>query len=301
MIAHVGADYLRKNIFLKTIRICGVNEHFNFPWRYAIDKGYFLKKGIQLIWTESKGGTGEMTRMLNEGATDLAVLLTEGLVTDILKNNKSRLIQLHVKSPLHWGIHVHRDSAINRPEDINNKIFAISRYGSGSHLMALVHAQNMGWKDQQHFLVVDNLEGGLRAVQEKKADVFLWEKYTTAPYLHEHHLKYAGDVSTPWPSFALAAAHSFCTKEKECLQLVCETITETVRELRNNPETVTMIARTHQLTPEATQKWYNEMEWNEKPGIESAEMNEILHGLCTAGLIQEKECPESDAVFFKLY
>jgi hypothetical protein len=44
--------------------------------------------------------------MLRDGETDIAVILTEGIVKDIVAGNPSKIVQVYVESPLIWGIHV---------------------------------------------------------------------------------------------------------------------------------------------------------------------------------------------------
>ncbi len=61
-------------------------------------------------WKDYYGGTGAMCKALRAKEIDLAVILTEGIITDIIGGNKSKIIQTFVKSPLIWGIHVAKDS-----------------------------------------------------------------------------------------------------------------------------------------------------------------------------------------------
>ena len=65
---------------MKTVRIVGVPEHFNFPWQMAIEEGAFEARGIQLDWTNIPEGTGKMSQMLARDETDLAIILTEGII-----------------------------------------------------------------------------------------------------------------------------------------------------------------------------------------------------------------------------
>lgn len=58
------------------MRVAGVPEHFNTPWHLAKEKGLFSAAGVDLEWTDYPGGTGAMTKALNENETDLALLLT---------------------------------------------------------------------------------------------------------------------------------------------------------------------------------------------------------------------------------
>jgi ABC-type nitrate/sulfonate/bicarbonate transport system substrate-binding protein len=131
---------------MKTIKIAGVPEHFNLPWHLAIENGDFEKAGIDLQWIDVPEGTGKMCQMLREGETDIAVILTEGIIKDIVAGNPSKIVQMYVESPLIWGIHVASNSNYKSLADVQNTKVAISRYGSGSQLMAYVNAQNQGWK-----------------------------------------------------------------------------------------------------------------------------------------------------------
>ena len=48
-----------------------------------------------------------MCKKVNNGELDIAILLTEGIITDITKNNNnSKIIGFYVQSPLCWGIYV---------------------------------------------------------------------------------------------------------------------------------------------------------------------------------------------------
>ena len=72
---------------------------------------------------------------------DIAVLLTEGIVTDIINGNQSKIVHTYVQSPLIWGVHVPYNSNFHSVKDLENQRIAISRYNSGSHLMSyLLHA-----------------------------------------------------------------------------------------------------------------------------------------------------------------
>ena len=98
---------------MKTIKIAGVPEHFNLPWHLCIENNKFEAVGIDLKWTDVPEGTGKMCQMLRDGETDIAVILTEGIVKDINAGNPSKIVQIYVESPLIWGIHVASKSNFN--------------------------------------------------------------------------------------------------------------------------------------------------------------------------------------------
>jgi ABC-type nitrate/sulfonate/bicarbonate transport system substrate-binding protein len=200
---------------MKKIRVGGVPEHFNFAWHIALKDKLFENSGIDLQWIDCPGGTGEMTHSLKNNKIDLAVVLTEGIVKSIFDGNQFKIIQTFVKSPLIWGIHVSSKSSFNKINQLKKTKAAISRIGSGSHLMAYVNAQQQGWdisKDLS-FEIVKDLSGGIKALTNDSADYFLWEKFTTKRFVDEGILKRIGECPTPWPCFVIAARDSFINRE----------------------------------------------------------------------------------------
>ena len=77
---------------MKTVRIVGVPEHFNFPWQLSLNEGLFDEAGIDVQWTDIPQGTGRMCEMLRNGETDIAVILTEGIMKDIANGNESYIL-----------------------------------------------------------------------------------------------------------------------------------------------------------------------------------------------------------------
>lgn len=111
---------------MTTLTIAGVPEHFNLPWHLSIENNEFEQQNIDLQWTDIPEGTGKLCQMLRNGETDIAVILTEGIVKDIVAGNPSKIVQIYVQSPLIWGIHVAANSPYQTIDDLENKIVAIS-------------------------------------------------------------------------------------------------------------------------------------------------------------------------------
>ena len=78
------------------LRVGGVPEHFNLPWRLAIEEGKFKAADIELHWSDMTGGTGQMIKGLQAGSLDIAVLLTEGITRAILKGLDAKIIAVYV-------------------------------------------------------------------------------------------------------------------------------------------------------------------------------------------------------------
>jgi ABC-type nitrate/sulfonate/bicarbonate transport system substrate-binding protein len=49
---------------MKTVRIGGVPEHFNYAWYIGLKSNSFKAQGIDLRWVDCPGGTGQMTEAL---------------------------------------------------------------------------------------------------------------------------------------------------------------------------------------------------------------------------------------------
>lgn len=245
------------------LKIGGVPEHFNLPWRLAIEEGRFKKIGLDLHWSDMTGGTGQMIRGLETGSIDVAVLLTEGITRSILQGLDAKILGVYVVSPLSWGVHVPTNSSFEKQEDLENQTIAISRYGSGSHLMSYVMADKHNWDlEQLKFNVIGDIYGGLWALENNEAQVFLWEKYTTFPFVEQGKCRYVGDVVTPWPCFVIAARNSVVENHPEVLQQMMQVVNKKAKEVKKHPDSAEIISWRYNLRLDQVKSWLNETDWN---------------------------------------
>lgn len=250
---------------MKKVKIIGVPEHFNFPWHLAIEEGAFEQRGIDLQWTDVPEGTGKMCEMLEGGETDLAIILTEGIVKSITEGNPTKIVQEYITTPLLWGIHVATGSRYTSVKDLKNGSAAISRYGSGSHLMAYVHAKEMGWDVKSlKFEVVNTLEGAVRALTQGSADYFMWEHFTTKPLVDQGIFRRLGDCPTPWPCFVVAATDKFLTDQRPCLRHVMEVINTYTQEFKNIPSIDRTLSNKYQQQLDDIREWLSMTRWSQK-------------------------------------
>jgi len=221
---------------MKTVKIAGVPEHFNLPWHLCIENGEFEVTGIDLEWTDVPEGTGKMCQMLRDGETDLAVILTEGIIKDIAAGNDTSIIQVYVQSPLIWGIHVDAKSNYKQLSDLQSKKSAISRFGSGSHLMSFVNAEQQNWDTTTlQFEIVNTIDGAVEALQNGKADYFMWERFMTKPLVDNGTFRRIADCPTPWPCFVIAVRNEFLKHNASTVELILETINNTTVEFKSIP------------------------------------------------------------------
>ncbi|WP_297794845.1 substrate-binding domain-containing protein [uncultured Eudoraea sp.] len=249
---------------MKAVKIVGVPEHFNFPWLMAINEGAFKSRGIELIWEDVPEGTGRMSSMLKNGEADLAIILTEGIVKSIIEGNPSKIVQEFIASPLQWGIHVAAKSDYQILDDLKNKTVAISRFGSGSHLMSFVNAQNLGWDTTSlDFHVVNTLNGAIEALTEGSADYFMWEHFTTKPIVDKGIFRRLADCPTPWPCFVIAATDSFIKENKGCLRHILETINRYTSEFKRIPSIDRTLANNYGQQLEDIREWLSMTQWSQ--------------------------------------
>lgn len=274
---------------LKTVRIGGVPEHFNLSWYLTLKNKEYKSEGINLRWKDYFGGTGQMCKALRDNEIDLAVILTEGIIKDIIAGNKCKIVQVYVKSPLIWGIHVGKNSLYKTLEDVKGKKAAISRYGSGSHLMAYINAQNNNWdldKDLQ-FEVVKNLDGAVEALTNNTADYFMWEKFTTKPLVDNGTFRHIEDCPSPWPCFVIAVREDFIANETDSLKTILSIINRTTKEFKNIPSIDVTIANRYDQKLEDVQKWLELTEWSQE-NLDTNTINNVQDKLLALNIIPKK-------------
>src|SRR5690606_30787247 len=188
----------RKTQFMKTIRVGGVPEHFNLPWHLSREEGDFEYEKIQLEWRDFPDGTGAMNKALRNNEIDAAVILSEGIVKDIIAGNPCKIVQTYVESPLIGGIHVAYNSPFHSVKDLEGRKAAISREGSGSQLMAYVNAKEQKWDlNSLEFEIAGDLDGAVQALNNDSAQYFMWEKFTTKPLVDNEIFRRVGESPTP--------------------------------------------------------------------------------------------------------
>ena len=245
-----------------SIVVAGVPEHFNLPWHLGVEENAFSDAGVDLTYREFPGGTGAMTRALAAQEVDMAVLLTAGAIADVVKRRKTKLVKIYVQSPLIWGIHVAAHSKFRSIEDIQNKRYAISRYGSGSQLMAIVDAAERNWNTDLNFVVIRNLDGARKALANGDADVFMWEQFTTQPLIDNGEFRRVAVRKMLWPAFVIAVNNSFLQQNADAIKATLDVINKKSAALMQNNNAVPLIAERYGLEIEQVKLWFELTEWN---------------------------------------
>ncbi|WP_299886780.1 substrate-binding domain-containing protein [uncultured Lacinutrix sp.] len=274
---------------MKTINIGGVPEHFNLAWYLGLKNGEYKDVGINLRWKDYFGGTGAMCKGLRDGDIDMAVILTEGIIKDIIAGNKSKIVQIFVETPLIWGIHVAEKSKYKEIKDLKGTKAAISRYGSGSHLMAYINAQNNDWDIEKDldFEVIKNLDGAIEGLTDGKADYFMWEKFTTKPLVDNGTFRRVDNCPSPWPCFVIAVREDFLKSNREDVKTILNIVNETTVEFKNIPSIDRMIANRYEQELEDVQEWLSLTEWSQE-NLSRETVENVQNQLLALNIIPEK-------------
>lgn len=273
---------------MKIVKIAGVPEHFNLPWHLCIENGEFEEMGIDLQWTDVAEGTGKICQMLRDNSVDIAVLLTEGILKDIGLGNPSKIVQTYVESPLSWGIHVASQSEFQTIQDLKNKKVAISRLGSGSHLMSIIHAKEQNWDyTNLSFEIVNTLDGAIDALSKGKADYFMWEQFMTQPIVNDGIFRRVGVFPTPWPCFVIAVRADFLEHNKYIVSQILNIINRTTEEFKYIPSIDKTLASKYNQELDQIQKWLKLTQWSQKQ-ITPSKFEAIQQQLFDLNIIEKK-------------
>ncbi len=275
---------------MTNLKVGGVPEHFNYPWYITLKNKEYNKQNINLRWQDFPGGTGEMCAALRSGEVDIAIVLTEGIIKDIAEGNPSKIVQTYVETPLIWGIHVSAKSSFKKIEDLENATIAISRFGSGSHLMAIVNAYNQGWDvTKLNFKVVDNLQGGINALTNGEADYFMWEHFTTKPLVDRGVFIRIDDCPTPWPCFVVAVRNEVLENNFEEVKKVLDIINGETKDFKKRNTIDETLAKRYEQQLEDIQEWLKITKWNDGKPITKNLITRIQNKMIQLNVMKEKQ------------
>ncbi len=279
-----------------TLNVGGVPEHFNLPWHWAWEHQFSNPLFPVFEWKSYPSGTGAMLQDLRNKKLDIAILLTEGIIHDIELGNPSRIIQFHVDSALRWGVHVGAGSDYTSIDDLKTARFAISRYKSGSHLMAYVLAERLGrsLNDETDFVLVDNLAGAEKALAKDPNLVFLWERFTTKHLVDRGQFNYLGDCYTPWPSFVVAAREDVLRSHEDEVISLLDHVNEITRNLAKRSDILDILCIKYRLEQADALEWFTALQWNAGRESSGEELERVVQQLAHFKLVK----PEATALDF---
>jgi ABC-type nitrate/sulfonate/bicarbonate transport system substrate-binding protein len=195
-------------------------------------------------------------------------------------------MSLYTESPLLWGIHVPADSRLTSVADVCGARYAISRRGSGSHLMAVVHAQAQGWPvTGLDFVTIGNLDGAVEAFAAGTADVFFWEKFMTQPVVDAGRFRRVGEFAAPWPAFVVCVADAAGAEQGDALVRSLTLVLGEAGALRARPDAAAVIAARYGLAPSAVTQWLAATRWSARVGVAPDDVEPACAALSSLGVL----------------
>jgi len=269
------------------MRIGGVPEHFNLPWRQLLEAGEPAYIDVEAQWQDFPEGSGAMAAALREERLDVAMLLTEGAVAGVTGGG-FKIVSLFTESPLIWGIHVPSASRLRTVADIRGARYAISRRGSGSHLMSFVHARDQGWPQDIDFVVVRNLQGAIDAFDAGTADVFFWEKFMTKPIVDAGRFRCVGEFTAPWPAFVVCASLASLATKRDVIAALLGQVFAAARRLTASVDGAAQIAARYGLEISDVRDWLAATRWASRLGIDGTDVASAVETLQELGIVDRK-------------
>jgi hypothetical protein len=270
----------------QSLRVGGVPEHFNLPWQLAAERDIFSNFDIDLSWTMYAGGTGAMTQAISNGSLDIAVLLTEGFIAAASDGLEASIAKVYIDTPLIWGIYTGAQSSIESADTFKNKNIAISRFGSGSHLMSMIHAseRNEEIADNQ-FQIVNSLHGGINALVDSRADLFYWEKFMTRPHVLSGEVKSVGEFSAPWSSFLIIVGNKVMREKQESVKRLLEIMNIECITFKQDVHSAIHLSKRFDMTLPEARNWLQHTQWNYNFEVSSTSL-----GNAKAALVSVNKC-----------
>jgi len=218
-------------------------------------------QGKTFTLVECPSGTGQLISRLKDDEIDIAIALTDPLIAGIAKGSDAyKLVGSYVTTPLNWAVVTGKNSKYNSISDVKNSTVGISRNGSGSHTMAFVMSQQQNWPgDSLDFKVNGDINGLINSVNDGSTSAFMWEWFTTKPWLDSGEVRFIGSVPTPWPSWLIAAHPDPARAPPDALRTFLNTLTGYVTEFdsKEHRETknVDFIKKTWSYPEEDIEAW----------------------------------------------
>ncbi|KAL8672061.1 MAG: hypothetical protein Q9168_003456 [Polycauliona sp. 1 TL-2023] len=283
---------------MSPLRVGYVPEHFSTPLYFAPT---YFSLSAELIPFPS--GTGHMVTALRTGELDIAIGLTEGWIAAIAKDapatqtkdeaskgNEFKLVGTYVETPLCWAISTGHDRKdITNVQDLKGKKVGVSRIGSGSYIMSYVLADREGWDQPFECLPLQTFEALRKGVNDRTADFFMWEYFTSKRYYSSdtsHPIKKVGEIYTPWSSWKIVARNPLIGSPE--LESFLEKVDAGINYFEEHKdEAVQYISTKLDYEEEDAKEWMKTVQFpKDVKGVKTSVVKETIKILQKAGVIE---------------
>lgn len=164
-----------------------------------------------------------MITSLQSNEIDIGIGLTEGWVAGLGKAQAEsrsagyRMVGTYVETPLCWAISTGANREdVTGVERLKGAKMGVSRIGSGSYVMGFVLADTHDWLSPAStssssasapfdIIPLQTFAKLRESVNDRTADFFMWEHFTSKRYYDNGEIKRIGEIYTPWPSWHIVA------------------------------------------------------------------------------------------------
>jgi len=199
-----------------------------------------------------------------------------------------RILGVYVASPLCWAISAAgQGTKIQSVDDLQGKTWAVSRMGSGSHLMASVLGAQKDWSPEEvKFKVVGEFKKLRASVNAGDTEAFMWETFTTKPFHDSGEVRRVGEICTPWPCFMLATTTATVATRGNELRRLMKGLVQIAAEFHRTPDKMPMmVAERCKLKFADATKWYKGVRIAGAGNVDQAVLLRAQSALVGAGVL----------------
>jgi len=144
--------------------------------------------------------------------------------------------------------------------------------------------------DSLDFEIVGNLDGGIKALTNGTADYFLWEHFTTKPWVDNGTFRRVGDCPSPWPCFMIAVRNDVLESNFDDIKNVLRVINSKMKSLSTHAKKqrfIDLFAQRYNLNKEDIKNWLIITEWNQGKPISKTLIKTIQNKLLELSVIEK--------------
>lgn len=273
----------------RKILVGGVHEYTNIPFLRSLMRDEFFNARIELRWIPYPSGSAPMAKALTDGNLDMAILLTDSAVRSIATGANVRLVSPYVTSKLDWVFHTMVDYPLEWTKDISSKKFAISKFGSGGHLISLYWAKQAGITlTENNFLEVGDMDNAVNALKQGVAHIFPWERLTTSHYVESGLLREVHNILTPYPPFSFVASGNILHEDPDVVKKIVRIIQSSAAQLKYTSNATEIIASTYNRSLEEVEKAWKRLVWATTETFNPEDIDAVIEILLSTGAIQNR-------------
>jgi hypothetical protein len=165
--------------------------------------------------------------------------------------------------------------------------------------MAFVKAQQEKWNlNELKFNVVGDVYGGIWALNNGEAQGFLWEKFTTSPFVEQGKCLLLDEVLTPWPCFVVAVRSELVHSDEVLLREMLSIVQKEAYRLKNEVNSAEQFAWRYALPQEEVQKWLDQTEWNYGKALDTQDFSKVVTELVDLALLTESQAANWEEKLF---